>query len=56
MCLAEITFKCVTSRTIGKTKGNNDQTDYLPVEEISSRIQSGGNKKGRVFLNPPSAT
>jgi hypothetical protein len=54
--LAKITFKCATSRTIGKTQGNNDQTDYLPVEEILSRIQSGGNKKGRVFSNPPSVT
>jgi hypothetical protein len=49
MGLAEITFKSVTSRTIGKTQGNNDPTDYLPVEEILSRIQSARNKKGRVF-------
>jgi hypothetical protein len=49
MCSAEITFKSATSRTIGKTQGNNDQTDHLPVEEILSRIQSTRNKKGRVF-------
>ena|SRR5438309_4688438 len=52
MCLAKITFKCATSRTIGKTQGNNDQTDYLPVEEILSRIQSGGNKKRAGFFKP----